>query len=44
MTETGLVVGAAVTLSDLEDACNGVIASHPTTKTRVLKQVVDMLK
>ncbi|PSN50798.1 Xanthine dehydrogenase/oxidase [Blattella germanica] len=42
-TQTGLRVGAAVTLSDMESALRNEINSQPEYKTRIFQAIVDML-
>ncbi|XP_045534492.1 xanthine dehydrogenase [Papilio machaon] len=42
-SNTGLTVGAAVTLMDLENACNKYIKTLPTYQTRSLVTIKDML-
>eukprot|EP00095_Tigriopus_kingsejongensis_P011121 snap_masked-scaffold645_size120276-processed-gene-0.3 protein:Tk11121 transcript:snap_masked-scaffold645_size120276-processed-gene-0.3-mRNA-1 annotation:"xanthine dehydrogenase oxidase-like" len=39
-----LTIGAAVSLSDLEETCLELIASHPKHQTRILVQIVDMFR
>jgi hypothetical protein len=38
-TEAGVVIGSAVTLTDMENYLNGIIAKEPMWKTRVFKEV-----
>ncbi|KPI92785.1 Xanthine dehydrogenase [Papilio xuthus] len=42
-SNTGLIVGAAVTLMDLENACDNYIKTLPQYKTRSLVTIKDML-
>ena len=37
--EGGVVIGSAVTLTDMETYLNGMIAKEPIWKTRVFKEV-----
>jgi xanthine dehydrogenase/oxidase len=40
----GLTIGASVTLSRLEDVCRRKIASMNKYQTRVLREIVEMLR
>ncbi|XP_077292706.1 xanthine dehydrogenase-like isoform X2 [Arctopsyche grandis] len=43
ITDTGVTVGASVTLTDLENSMKNVIRCFPIHKTRIYKEIVDML-
>lgn len=42
-TREGVIIGASVTLIDIENFLNLVIKNHPESKTRIFRSMVDML-
>ena len=44
LTDNGLLVGASVTLTNLQNYCTGLVSSLPSYQTGVFQAVLDMLK